>query len=123
MTEQESPKRAEHPVNILGREILVYEPLEGQLQGMGRLMRALARASTADHEDVEFFAKQFDRMGILLESLIVKDGDREFVDQAIFAGMIDYVQIMRALNQVWHEAHQKGKPTKAAKAVRVARDK
>lgn len=79
---------------IAGRVIGVIRPTDGQFETLARIQRTLARGS--DDEPNEFWVKQIDRLGTLLENLI-SEGDRDTVDQLFLTGKIDTVGLMRAI--------------------------
>lgn len=99
---------------VAGRVIGVLEPTPGQYETLARMARALTRGD--DDNKAEFWAKQIDRLGTLMESLIA-EGDRDAVDQLFLQGKIDHLTLLRAIFAALKPAEE----VKPSKAVKVAK--
>jgi hypothetical protein len=105
------------PVLIGGRMILVSKPSEGQYEALARISRTIARGT--DDDQAEFWSKQVDRIGTLMESLIAED-EVDIVDQMVLTGKTTMSEMLKAILGAWDTADDK--PTQAkASANRVKR--
>lgn len=84
----------ENTIILAGRVVGFTYPTQGQIEAMIRIGRTMQRG--ADDEPNEFWLKQIDRIGTLLESLIA-EGDRELVDQLYLTGKIDHSALLAAI--------------------------
>jgi hypothetical protein len=90
MTDKKEPKTAV----VGGRVIGVLEPTEGQWESIIRIRRTLARST--DDDPTEFYVKQIERIGTLLENLI-EEKDRDLVDDLFLTGKISSRELMGAI--------------------------
>lgn len=98
-------------VNIGGRQITFIKPTDGQMEMLARIQRTLSRGS--DDAPADFWAKQVDRLGTLLDSLM-PEVDQEIVEQMLLQGKISHVDILQGLFEVLaqaKEAEQAAAPT------------
>ena len=79
---------------LAGRVVGFIPPTQGQMEAMIRIGRTIARGT--DDDTMEFWHKQVDRVGTLLDSLIA-EGDRDLVDQLYLTGKIDHSTLLRAI--------------------------
>ena len=79
---------------LAGRVVGFIPPTQGQVEALVRIGRTLERGTDDGKED--FWIKQIDRIGTLLESLIA-EGDRDIVDQLYLTGKIDHSELIRAI--------------------------
>ena len=113
MAEQDETREVE-TATVCGRLIGVYRPSSGQLESLNRIGRTIRRG--ADDAASEFWGKQIDRLGILLEALIV-EGDRETVDMLFLQGKLDHAGLLRSVFEALEPKDEApAKPAKAAKA-------
>lgn len=90
-----SDKKSEPRTAIVGGRVIgVLEPTEGQWEAIIRIQKTLARST--DDDTTEFYAKQIDRVGTLLENLI-EEKDRDLVDQLFLTGKISSTDLMSAI--------------------------
>lgn len=107
MTEKEY-----RPVLIGGRMISVCKPTDGQIEALGRIARVIGRGT--DDDKAEFWMKQIDRLGTLMESLIAP-ADVDIVDMLILTGKTRSADMLSAILGAWKEEPDKpAKPTKAS---------
>lgn len=107
MTEKEY-----RPVLIGGRMISVCKPTDGQLEALGRIARTIGRGT--DDDKAEFWMKQIDRLGTLMDSLILAS-DVDIVDDLILTGKTRSAEILGAILGAW-----KDEPVKPVKAVKAS---
>lgn len=81
---------------VAGRVIGVLEPTEGQWESIVRIRRTLSRST--DDDPAEFYVKQIERIGTLLENLI-EEADRDLVDELFLTGKIGSRELMAAIFQ------------------------
>jgi|SRR5687767_2940311 len=99
---------------VAGRAIGIYQPTSGQLETLNRLGRTIQRGT--DDATSDFWGKQIDRLGILLEALIV-EGDRDTVDMLFLQGKLDHLGLLRAVfDAITPKDKTAAKPVKATKA-------
>lgn len=79
---------------VAGRIIGILMPTDGQWEALVRIQKTLMRAT--DDDTTEFYAKQVDRIGTLLENL-VEEKDRDLVDQLFLTGKISSSELMLAI--------------------------
>jgi hypothetical protein len=79
---------------LAGRVVGFIAPTQGQMEAMIRIARTIARGS--DDDTTDFWHKQIDRIGTLLESMIA-EGDRDTVDQLYLTGKIDHTTLMTTI--------------------------
>lgn len=108
---------------LAGRVVAFIPPTQGQIEAMIRIGRSVRRGD--DDADPEFWIKQIDRIGTLLESLIA-EGDRDTVDELYLTGKISHAdlltQILRKVEQNATESEDKAiAKAKKANPARVAR--
>lgn len=84
----------DNTIVLAGRVIGFIRPTQGQLEAMIRISRTIARGT--DDDTQEFWEKQIDRIGTLLESL-VEEKDRDLVDELYLTGKIDHGALMSAI--------------------------
>lgn len=104
-----------YPATVAGRVIGVYRPTQGQFEAMLRMRSTLLRGTDDDKHD--FYARQVDRIGTLLESLI-QESDRDLVDTLVLTGKVDMQGLMSAMFAALEPA-EKPKPVAAKKAVKA----
>lgn len=111
-----------HRAYVAGHEVGVTAPTRGQFEAMLRMRNTLLRGT--DDERHEFYVKQLDRIGTLLESLIA-ESDRDLVDTLVLTGKVDLVSLMgavfEALKPIEEAAPAKAAPVKKAVKARVPR--
>jgi hypothetical protein len=106
-------------VELGGRMITFLKPTDGQLELLARVKRTLARGT--DDAPADFWATQIDRLGQLLDNLIV-EADRDIVEKMIIEGKIGSVEILQALFASIHQNEQvKTTTTGPVAAVKRAR--
>jgi hypothetical protein len=81
-------------VDIGGRMITFAKPTDGQLEMLARIQRTLSRGT--DDAPGEFWSKQIDRLGTLLDSLM-SEADLEIVETMLLTGKISHVDILKGL--------------------------
>lgn len=112
MTEKAVPLNDKYRVALIGgRMISVSRPTDGQYEALARIARTIGRGT--DDDKADFWAKQVDRLGILMESLIA-EGDRDLADQLVLTGKTTMVEMLKAILGAWNEPE--AKPVKATKA-------
>lgn len=79
---------------LAGRVIGFVPPTQGQIEVMARIGKTLQRGS--DDEPTEFWITQLDRIGRLLEAMII-EGDRELVDTLYLTGKINHTDLLTAI--------------------------
>lgn len=79
---------------LAGRVVGFIPPTQGQVEAMIRIARTMQRGT--DDETNEFWHKQIDRIGTLLDSMIA-EGDRDLVDDLYLTGKIDHATLMKAI--------------------------
>lgn len=104
-----------HPALIAGHVIGVHVPSQGQFEALLRLRSTLARGTDDDRHD--FYARQIDRIGTLLESLI-QESDRDLVDQLVLTGKVDMQGLMAAILAA-PKPTEEVKPVVVKKAVKA----
>lgn len=91
MTEKKAEPRT---AIIAGRIVGILMPTDGQWEALVRIQKTLQRST--DDDTTEFYAKQVDRIGTLLENLI-EEKDRDLVDQLFLTGKISSAELMLAI--------------------------
>lgn len=96
MTETENGPEGgtENTIILAGRVIGFIPPTQGQLEAMIRIGRTMQRGT--DDDSNEFWVKQIDRIGTLLESLIT-ESDRDLVDDLYLTGKISHSDLLKAI--------------------------
>jgi hypothetical protein len=112
MTDTAGPKTA----IVAGRVIGILTPTDGQFETLARMARTLTRGD--DDNRAEFWGKQIDRLGTLMESLIA-EGDRDTVDQLFLRGKLDHLTLLQAIFGALKPVEEV-KPAKAVKAARAS---
>lgn len=117
-------KANEYTIELVGKPVRFTRPTEGQVQALIRIGFGLKRMD--DDSPKDFWVKQLDRMGTLLESLIHED-DRDFVDQMYLTGKVDHSMLIQAvmgqLEKVAEDSENKAiAKAKKSNPARVRRD-
>lgn len=113
MTEKEY-----RPVLIGGRMISVCKPTDGQFEALARIAHTIARGT--DDDKTEFWMKQINRLGTLMESLIMPS-EVDLVDELVLTGKTTTAAMLSAILGAWTE-DKADKPVKAKAApARVQR--
>lgn len=81
----------DNTIILAGRVIGYIPPTQGQLEAMVRISRTL-QAGT-DDDPAEFWVKQINRIGTLIESLI-EENDRELVDELYLTGKVSHTDLL-----------------------------
>ena len=106
-------------VELGGRMITFVKPTDGQLEMLARVKRTLARG-TDDAPD-DFWSTQIDRLGQILDALIV-EADQPIVESMMITGKIGSVEILAALfTSINQNAAVKAPATGPVAAVKRAR--
>lgn len=79
---------------LAGRVIGFKRPTQGQLEAMVRIGRTI-RSST-DDDKTEFWQTQINRIGTLIEALII-EADREIVFDLYLNGRVDHSIVLAAI--------------------------
>lgn len=108
MTEKEY-----RPVLIGGRMISVCKPTSGQYEAMARIAHSIGRGT--DDDKTEFWMKQLNRLGTLMDSLILP-AEAEIADELILTGKTTTADMLKAILGAWKEDTGQAKPVKATKA-------
>lgn len=109
----------DNTIILAGRVIGFIPPTEGQIQAMIRIGKTLQKG--ADDAPQDFWLTQINRIGTLLESLIV-EGDRELVDELYLTGKIDHTALLSAImGKLNSKQDSEGKAPAKGKPVRVQR--
>lgn len=108
---------------LAGRVVRFTPPTTGQIEAMIRIGRSVRRGD--DDADPEFWIKQIDRVGTLLESLI-DEGDRDTVDELYLTGKISHADLLTQILKKVEADAEKSEDKAIAKAkkanpARVAR--
>ncbi len=112
-----------HTIILAGRVIGFTPPTTGQIEAMIRIGRSVKKGTDDAPED--FWVKQIDRVGTLLESLII-EADRDLVDELYLTGKIDHstllTEILKKVKDEAEESEDKAvAKAKKANPARVAR--
>lgn len=102
---------------LAGRVVRFIPPTTGQIEAMIRIGRSVKKG-TDDH-DPEFWVKQIDRVGTLLESLIA-EGDRDTVDELYLTGKIDHSTLLTAVLKAVEANAEQSEDKAIAKAKKAA---
>lgn len=84
----------DNTIILAGRIVGFTPPTQGQLEAMVRIGRTI-RSST-DDDKTEFWQTQINRIGTLLEALII-EGDREMVFDLYLNGKVDHSTLLGAI--------------------------
>ena len=79
---------------LAGRVVRFTPPTSGQIEAMIRIGRSVSKGT--DDQPNDFWVKQIDRIGTLLESMIA-EGDRDTVDELYLTGKIDHSELLSAI--------------------------
>lgn len=79
---------------LAGRVVRFTPPTSGQIEAMIRIGRSVGKGT--DDQPNDFWVKQIDRIGTLLESMIA-EGDRDTVDELYLTGKIDHSELLSAI--------------------------
>lgn len=90
----DEPTAADNTIILAGRVVGFIKPTTGQLESMVRIARSLQRGT--DDEPSDFWVKQIDRIGTLLESMIA-EGDRDTVDHLYLTGKLSHGELLKAI--------------------------
>ena len=118
-----SDEAKRNTIILAGRVVGFTPPTTGQIEAMIRIGRSVKKGTDDAPED--FWVKQIDRVGTLLESLI-DEGDRELVDELYLTGKIDHSMLLTAILKKVQEDAEESEDKAIAKAkkanpARVAR--
>jgi len=113
-------------VPVGGREVEMRKPTDGALVVMARITRALPDGPPADGEAVtdearDKLVRNLGTLAQIVDSIIVKDADRDWLDEALIGGTVSAEQIFDAIRVSalkLGEAGGTGGPAKAAGPVR-----
>lgn len=112
----------DNTIILAGRVVGFVRPTQGQFEAMIRIARTIAKGT--DDDTQQFWEKQIDRIGTLLESLIA-EADRDLVDELYLTGKIDHGTLMKAIMGKVNEQAEASEDKAIAKAkantVRVRR--
>lgn len=103
----------ENTILLAGRVIGFIPPTQGQIEAMIRIGRTLQRGT--DDDGNEFWMKQIDRIGTLLESLIA-EGDRDLVDELYLTGKISHTDLLKEIMAKVERNAEKSEDKAIAKA-------
>jgi hypothetical protein len=117
MTQESNESAADNSIILAGRVVGFIPPTQGQMEALIRIGRTLERGTDDGRQD--FWMKQIDRIGTLLESLIA-EGDRDTVDQLYLTGKIDHSGLIRAIMGKISSNAEKSEDKAIAKAKKVA---
>jgi len=117
MTQEPNESAVDNSIILAGRVVGFIPPTQGQMEALIRIGRTLERGTDDGRQD--FWMKQIDRIGTLLESLIA-EGDRDTVDQLYLTGKIDHSELIRAIMGKMSSNAEKSENKAIAKAKKVA---
>lgn len=84
----------DNTIILAGRVVGFIPPTQGQIEAMIRIGRTMQRGT--DDDNSEFWHKQIERIGTLLDSMIA-EGDRDLVDELYLTGKIDHATLMKTI--------------------------
>ena len=84
----------DNTILLAGRVVGFIPPTQGQMESMIRISRTISRGT--DDDAKEFWEKQIDRIGMLLESMVA-EADRDLVDELYLTGKISHADLMTAI--------------------------
>lgn len=84
----------DNTIILAGRVVGFIPPTQGQIEAMIRIGRTMQRGT--DDDTSEFWHKQIERIGTLLDSMIA-EGDRDLVDELYLTGKIDHATLMKTI--------------------------
>lgn len=107
------------------RQVEMRKPTDGALVVMARVTRSLPDGPPADGEKVSDAARDklvrnLGTLAQIVDSLIVKDADRDWLDESLIDGTVSAEQIFEAVRESAEKFGQArgGGPTKPAEPVR-----
>lgn len=111
-------------VPIGGREVEMRKPTEGALVVLARITRSLPKIENAAESDVtqevrDKLVRNLGTLGSIVDSMIVKDDDKEWLEEAMIDGSVpieDVFDSVRAAGEKFNGTSTG--PKKAVKAVR-----
>lgn len=113
----------ENTLILAGRVVRFTPPTSGQIEAMIRIGRSVNKGT--DDQPNDFWVKQIDRIGTLLDSMIA-EGDRDTVDELYLTGKIDHTMLLTAIMKKVEENAAKSEDkaidkAKKANGARVTR--
>lgn len=87
-------------MTLAGREIMFREPLLGQVLILDRFARRAARQvrDSTEQDQGHAMMTAIARTLDFIETLVVQEDDRQFIEDKMLEGVIDWQQIMGALS-------------------------
>lgn len=119
------------PMTLAGRQIMVKAPTLGQILVLHRTtMRMIKQAESDEDDQGKALTSAITRTLDFIDTLIIDEDDRQFVEDQMLAGKIDWQELMAILAQD-KDANEpdddqapkpvrKAAPKKSPKAARVA---
>lgn len=113
-------------VELGDRQLEMRRPTDGALVVLARVSRGLpdAKIENADQLPVEVREKLIRNLGTLgkvVEAMVVKDADKDWLDDAMVEGGVTAEDVFRAIREVGEKFNGRAAPAKKAPPVRRAR--
>lgn len=113
------------PLTLAGREIMFRRPKLGQVIVLERTARRLMKQAESDGKDQgEAMTIAVVRTLDFIETLMVHDADKQFVEDQMLAGSIDWQDLMKAMTGEGDSGtadDEAPKPRKRVKAAAAAK--
>lgn len=107
-------------VKLAGRDVELKPPTYAQYLAVTRIMERLRRAINGEGEDSlnQSHVIQASKILDVIDSMVVSDKDRDFLEEAILSGKVDFDAMLAAFEAASVEPEKPEKKTPPRKATR-----
>lgn len=113
-------------VELGGREVEMRRPTEGALVVLARVSRGLPDAKIENVDEIpdevrEKLVRNLGTLGKIVEAMIVKDDDKDWLDDSMISGEVTAEDVFRSIREVGEKFNGGAAAKKAVAPVRRAR--
>jgi hypothetical protein len=111
-------------VELGGRQVEMRKPTEGSLVVLARTFRGLPKIENADEltdEQRERLIRNLGMLGKIVEGMIVKDDDKDWLDDAMIDGDVSAEDVFGVIRVAGEKLNGTATPAKKAAPVRRRR--
>ena len=111
-------------IELGGRDVEMRKPNDGALVVLARVSRGLPdkieNAAEMPQEVLDRLVRNLGTLGKIVEAMIVKDEDKDWLDEAMIDGVVSAEDVFRAIREVGEKFNGAAPAKKAAPVRRAA---
>lgn len=111
-------------VELAGRQIEMRKPTDGSLVVLSRTFRGLPKIENVEElteEQRDRLVRNLGTLGKIVEGMIVKEADRDWLDDAMIEGVVSAEQVFGVITEAGKKFNGTDTPAKKAAPVRRRR--